>query len=228
MPKASEGKLSTPHQRSWSPEPLPLLSDPQYLWADLAGPRRAVMRRGEKMKRSQGHLSPPWTSWQPHQRRHQGEGLLWITVWARPRGCWSLKGTRAKTRSQNRDHVSSRKEGRGVAKFFRGAAVRMSGVPQASFLAPGTNCACPGVVTLLNTLMGLTSSLHFFWRLSHLDVEVKLTYNYIIFFFLYYYYPVWTLSFPSFHVICSCLKIIGSKEEWKYSLEIMDQWSNFY
>lgn len=62
-----------------------------------------------------------------------------------------------------------------------------------------------------------------YWRLSPLDVEMKLTYNYIICFFLYYYYPVWTLSFPSFRVICSCLNIIGSKEEWECSLETMDQ-----
>lgn len=45
-----------------------------------------------------------------------------------------LNVTRAETRSQNRDHVSSRKEGWGSeedgVELFRAAAMRMSGVPQ--------------------------------------------------------------------------------------------------
>ena len=154
-----------------------------------------------------------------------------MRAWARPHGCWRSE------RNQSRDWISEQRprliqEGRIGFRGRRCWAVQSSSRedewrPLASFSAPGTNCLSMSGYPFRHT-NGPEFISTFYWRCSHLDVEMKLTYNYIICFFLFYYYPVWTLSFPSFRVICSCLEIMGSKEEWEYSLDIMDQSTNFY
>lgn len=102
-------------------------------------------------------------------------------------GIEDLKVTRRETRSAN---ISPRKQGRAAELFIR-AAMRVNGIYQGQLLGSQEQLCSPMTGHPFKYINQPDFMSTFYWRVLHLDIEMKLTYDYIICFFLDYYYPVY-------------------------------------